>query len=89
MKPSIKPFDILRDIVWGIYSNKRFSKKKLLAAVEIADSISPVNSDNELIEKARDIYVSDEIEIDDCPLILRGGEDGTWVNAWVRVPEED
>lgn len=37
-----------------------------------------------LIEKARDIHTSDDVEIDDQP-ILSIADEGVWVNAWVWV----
>lgn len=37
------------------------------------------------IDKARERYASDDIEVDDYPL-LSIGNDGTWVSAWVLVP---
>lgn len=40
----------------------------------------------EQIEAARDIYASDDIEIDDDALLSNGPEDsGYWVQAWVWV----
>ncbi len=39
------------------------------------------------IEKARELYVTDEVEIDDRPLISEGGDPGRWVSAWVWVSD--
>ena len=36
------------------------------------------------IEAARDEWASDDIEIDDVPLVSPA-EDGVWVNAWLWV----
>lgn len=40
------------------------------------------------IAKARGKYTSDEVEIDDNPLVSVT-DDGVWVNAWVWVPREN
>jgi len=41
-----------------------------------------------LTDKAREMYQADgEIEIDDDPEISEG-DDGTWVQAWVWVPNK-
>ncbi len=39
------------------------------------------------ITKAREIWVSDELEIDDDPRVSFNGE-GCWVRAWVYVSED-
>lgn len=41
-----------------------------------------------LVEKARNIYGSDDIEIDDNALTSRGDDPGTWVQAWVWVYDD-
>lgn len=40
------------------------------------------------IAAARDEYASDDVEIDDNPSISRA-DDGTWVSAWVWVPDAE
>lgn len=42
----------------------------------------------EIIEKAREMYGSTEVEIDNSP-ILSVCDEGAWVQAWVWVPKED
>jgi len=37
------------------------------------------------IDEARAAYESDDIEIDECPIVAEGGGDGVWVAAWVWV----
>lgn len=59
--------------------------------------LSAVNdhADEDLIERARSIYqaghgpFADEIEIDDYAVGVSRGDDGTWVNAWVWVRNDD
>jgi hypothetical protein len=41
----------------------------------------------DLIQRARDEYASDDLEIDDNAVVSTG-EDGSWVQAWVWVREE-
>ena len=44
------------------------------------------------IEAARRIHAnpsSDAIEVDDDAKACRGADEGTWVQAWVWVPDED
>lgn len=36
------------------------------------------------IQKARDTYSNNDLEIDDTPL-LAPGEGGVWINAWVWI----
>lgn len=45
-------------------------------------------TDEELIATARATYCSDDLEIDDAPVLSRG-DDGAWVQAWVWVPYPD
>lgn len=45
-----------------------------------------------LIDRAKELYTADtdDIEIDDQNVnISRGEDDGTWVAAWVWVPDEE
>jgi len=39
------------------------------------------------IEKARNTWQSDDVEIDSNALASHGDE-GTWIQAWVRIPED-
>lgn len=61
---------------------------------KLAD-VSTNTADDELIEKARSIFqkgwgpFADEIEIDDFAVGVSRADDGTWVNAWVWVPNEE
>lgn len=41
-----------------------------------------------LIERARELYGTDDIEIDEGAA-LSPTDDGCWVAAWVYVPEEN
>lgn len=41
-------------------------------------------TNKEIINKAIHAYESDDIEIDDDPLVSRGS-DGYWVSAWVFI----
>lgn len=43
-----------------------------------------IDTNHEYIKAARDHYASDDLEIDDQP-ILSVAEEGVWVNAWVWV----
>jgi hypothetical protein len=51
--------------------------------------IDPAREGDEIyIQKARDEYTDDELEIDDNPVVSHG-DDGVWVSAWVWVSDED
>lgn len=41
----------------------------------------------EILQKARHSYLSDDIEIDD-DAVLSETDDGVWVQAWVWIPFE-
>lgn len=63
--------------------------------VESVDPAEPVGSPElptshiRSIERAREMYESDDIEIDDDPEVALGPEgEGAWVAAWVWVPAE-
>lgn len=43
---------------------------------------------NEMVRRARDIWASDDLEIDDHALVSECDE-GVWVAAWVWVPKEN
>ena len=43
---------------------------------------------NEMIVLAREIWASENLEIDDGALISES-DDGVWVAAWVWVPKEE
>jgi hypothetical protein len=45
-------------------------------------------TNRKIIEIAREDYNSDDIEIDDDPIVSRG-KDGYWVSAWVFVVKDD
>jgi len=61
------------------------------AAVMVAQgllvSAKDAKADPALIEDARATYGSDEIEIDEDAGTSRGEDAGTWVAAWVWVPD--
>lgn len=42
----------------------------------------------EEIKRARKLYQTDEIEIDDLNVKVSIAEGGTWIAAWVWLPEE-
>ena len=48
-------------------------------------------ADEGLCDEARALYGSDEIEVDDQSVGVSHADDGSWVNAWLWVPnaEED
>lgn len=48
----------------------------------------PLPADPALRDRAVAEYATDEIEIDDVAYISQAN-DGTWVSAWVWVPNED
>ena len=53
------------------------------------DATKSIIRRRQLIEVARDLYATDEVEIDndeDDERCFSPGEDGTWVRAWVWVP---
>lgn len=52
---------------------------------ELVDDLQPAGP--ELIEAARERYETDDIEIDDNAKAARGDDPGTWVQAWVWVPD--
>jgi hypothetical protein len=47
----------------------------------------PYDQETDLRNTARELYGSDDIEIDDDAKISEADK-GTWVAAWVWVPEE-
>lgn len=53
-------------------------------AVRQANTISLATAEE--IAKAREMYQTTEIEIDDNDVRASTGEDGTWVSAWVFIP---
>lgn len=47
-----------------------------------------VSASAEQIERARDEYQTDDIEIDDDAMVSRAEEEnGMWVSAWVWLPD--
>src|SRR3546814_18155370 len=56
----------------------------LSEAVRLLEEAEASPSD---IEAARELYGSDDIDIDDDALFSRGADAGTWVQAWVRSEE--
>src|SRR3546814_15834863 len=56
----------------------------LSEAVRLLEEAEASPSD---IEAARELYGSDDIEIDDDALFSRGADAGTWVQAWGRSEE--
>lgn len=58
------------------------------AAIALPEQVAWRAQHEGTIQAARDNYASDDIEIDDTPL-LSPGEGGVWVSAWVWVPTAD
>jgi hypothetical protein len=56
---------------------------------KIAEQRATRPEDAIFIEKARELYVDDETEIDDDPAVSPGGDPGCWVAAWVWVSNDD
>lgn len=52
------------------------------------DAMREVQDNIAFVDKARELYSTDEIEIDDHP-VLSVTDDGAWVSAWVWVAQED
>lgn len=44
-------------------------------------------NDEKLIDRARELYANDDLEIDD-DAVISASDDGCWVQAWVWVPTE-
>lgn len=61
----------------------------LAAAPAILDKVRAAQADDDLIEAARDLYQDDDCEIDDFGVSTSESAKGTWVSAWVFVPNED
>jgi hypothetical protein len=61
---------------------------KLIHAIGILTTASDGLADPALREAAFQEYATDDIEIDDEPATSKG-EDGTWVAAWVWIPDEE
>lgn len=60
------------------------------AMQKIREGASEPGRDDWIIRRARKMYESDDIEIDDMPALSRGEVmDGTFVSAWVWVPTHD
>lgn len=59
--------------------------KLKLALREIEIAIQNREQYPGLIQTARDTYCTDDIEIDDHP-VLSITDSGAWINAWVFVP---
>ncbi len=55
--------------------------------VELKEIRANRKDHEETIETARKSYCTDDVEIDDDPMVSIG-EDGVWVGAWVWVPLE-
>ncbi|TJY57142.1 hypothetical protein E4T66_17170 [Sinimarinibacterium sp. CAU 1509] len=65
------------------------ARAKLEAAKRSIESIHADRATRTLhIEQARKDYCTDDIEIDDEP-IVSVGDGGVWVNAWVWVRDEE
>ncbi len=64
------------------------------AALEILRGIASAREDAEstdypdIVEKARDLHGSDEVEIDEDAVLSRG-DDGVWVAGWLFVANAD
>ena len=50
--------------------------------------LTPQEYDATVVELARDKYCSDDVEIDDDCIFSRA-ENGTWVNGWLWVYDDD
>jgi hypothetical protein len=61
----------------------------LAAAPAILDKVRAAQADDDLIEAARDLYQDDDCEIDDFGVSISESASGTWVSAWVFVPNGD
>jgi len=46
-------------------------------------------NDQAYIKAARDLWETDELEIDDHPRVSLGGDAGAWVSAWVWVQDAE
>ena len=46
-------------------------------------------NDAAYIGAAREVFATDDLEIDDDPNVSLGGDPGAWVHAWVWVSDED
>lgn len=62
--------------------------------VELLEKAKRLAATPEEIERARDEYATDDLEIDDDAIASRmdesqGGDNGTWVNAWVWIGAKD
>lgn len=58
-------------------------------AVEAMSKAAALVAEPGLREKAHDLYASDDVEIDDEGVGTSPAEGGTWVQAWVWVPDDD
>jgi hypothetical protein len=57
---------------------------------EIKDALATIAiADESLIEEARHLYQTDDIEIDDFGVETSRTDDATWVQAWVYVVDSD
>jgi hypothetical protein len=95
MRPAL--LDLLRQ---DIYTDTREHTGRVTQAREIVRDIESRLASGALIEKARDLYQTDDVEVDDSGVetsrALDGfgdGENGepigTWVQAWVWVPDNE
>lgn len=91
-RPSFVPFsdlwDALSEILEDPYTQISDKNRKAgLMAIELAQ-ISVARQEDPSVVRARELYASDEIEIDDLPM-LSPANDGKWVSAWLWVSFED
>jgi len=79
----------LRDAAQAVVDN--WDKGDLAAAAlrKLAEKLAePLATENE-INTARDIYLTDDIEIDDMQVAVSVGEGGKWIAAWGWLSDED
>lgn len=56
---------------------------------ELREELREFSATPQEIEKAKDLYQTDEIEIDDFDVMTSPSDNGIWVSAWVWVSDKD
>lgn len=56
---------------------------------EVQEEIDSIKANPAIVDQARSMYTSDDIEIPEVPLMSRHEDGGAWVSAWVFVPPAD
>lgn len=73
----------------AVNSPSAVSLEALSLEIKAADAeIQQAEALDAEIEKAREIFETDDIEIDDSPAVSVA-DDGVWVSAWVWVPSRE